>query len=148
MTLDLPRNLFNQRDVRELETTASKKISSKVTSEFSDTSSSSVFADLTGGTVTITGLDATKTYTILAFTTCQLRNPSNTKNGLQLFMDLVIKQITESSSFATTPTKNISLISVVKSLTGITSYTAKLQHRATSGTVTTTGSILIVALEE
>lgn len=148
MALDFSRNLFNQRDVREGSESIPNNIFLKKTVGFSSATTSGSFVDITGASVTITNLKANKTYTIMVLGYAKQNNVSISVTFLRLVIESTNLHETRIRPYVSMPKQSISVIDFLAGQTGSTSYTAKLQHWTTAGTVTTSGNIILLAIEE
>lgn len=148
MALDITGNIFNQRDVRERLDTIRNAINLSKVSAFQASTTNASYIDVTGATITLTGLDANKTYTIIGIIAGRQSNVSTSVNGAQIVIESTNLQQVFCSTQSSPQIRNMTLISLLKAQTGNTSYTVKLQHKRTAGTLTTIGNIIIIAIEE
>lgn len=152
MVLELPGGLFGQGDVRETPgSTATASIQTGTlskTSGISDTTANNSYEDMTGASITLGGLDAAKTYSIGVIATIQQTRAGTATAGLQLVIGSTTMQANEVSTSSTINKANNSVADALTGQTGATSYTAKLQHKISGGTVTSTGSMMMIVVEE
>ncbi len=148
MALDIGGNLFNQRDVRESVETISNKVKANPTSNFSDATTTGNFSTVTGSSVSISGLASNKTYTlvVMAGVTCQ--KSGSTTAQVRAVINGTNMGTHQIAIHTNTPQMSMSIIETRTGQTGATSYTALLEHNTSIATLTTAGSITMLAIEE
>lgn len=123
------------------------------TTSFSTTSAT--FVDLTDATVTISGLDSGKTYSLFAVTSFGLLNlTSGAIVEVQIVIDSTAKGTLQSRDNGSAGDRfPFSVNGMKRGVTGATSYIAKLQVNTSSGTATVNldldnQQIMLIAMEE
>lgn len=115
---------------------------------------STVNTDITGATVTLTGLTAGKTYSLFAICSGDVRSSGATwYTGIALFIDGTIRCEIRVENMNADTSESYTLSGVKTGVTGATSYIAKLQKRQDASSVSfnvtpLTSSITLIAIEE
>ena len=143
MVLVLPGGLFGQDDVREAATGTSSATSiiqtgtiavAQWTSSFGTSSAS--YVDVTGATVTLSGLTASKTYSAMAV--CCVDATNGTGIDGVVVLDIGGTEVSECVVDAPGTAKPFAMAvnGAKKGITGVTSITAKLKAKTPGSTVT------------
>lgn len=152
MALDIRGNIFNQRDVRESPETVANKTTVDSTQNFNDTTTLNSFVDVSGGSVTISGLLASKTYSLFVLSSLQLTYNRSDQAHARLVIAGNNRQELQTNFASGSITKQcIPIVDVLTGQTGATSYLAKVQFKkltAAGASLTIDGAISIIAIEE
>ena len=138
MVLEVPGGLFGQKDVREgVETVNNNTLihDAQWTGSF-DTGSAS-YVDVTDATVTITGLNATKTYTVHAVCCVDTEHTSSNVVAV-IVLDINGTEVSECQHEADAGSNpsTMAVNGILTGITGVTSIIVKLKAKTSGSTFT------------